>query len=550
MLLLLLLLLGQQMAAQVSSYTFSQSTQTYQPLSTSTVAHGANWSNYMVAVPLPFTFYFDGLPYTSVNVNTNGYVTFGTGFSTVSAPISSNAQPTTIVGVVAGFARSLIGAAQPIVYGIEGSGISRVFVVQWNNARRASDTQGHLTGDNINFQIRLYESSNRVEIRYGTCTAASTDQNNVQVGLRGTTNTDFNNRTSITSWATTAAGTANNAVVNSSNTMMPSSGLTFRYSPPCTVMTVPYTQNFESATTPQMPACTSVQTGQFGNTWFTSDNPGNGFTSKTLQYSYNEFSAADTWFYTHGILLTGGIQYSISYRYGTTHTFDMESLSVAMGTSPNAAAMNIGLATHSNITVASPQTNLVNFTPATSGVYYFGFYCFTPRDRDQLYVDDIAVNVSSSTGCPTTYQPANAATAVPRNTSLSWTAAAGATSYNVYFGASPAPPLVLSGTTSLTYNPGVLADNTTYYWKVSPVNGQGPTSCAENYFVTSSALPNCPTTYQPAPAATSVSRNTVLSWTAGGGATSYDVFFGNSPTPPLVLSGTTALTYNPGVLLG
>ena len=148
-------------------------------------------------------------------------------------------------------------------------------------------------------------------------------------------------------------------------------------------------------------------------------------------------------------------------------------------------------------------------------------------------------------GCPATVQPANAATNVNINSSLSWAAGSNATSYNVYFGTSATPPLVLSGTTALTYNPGVLAANTAYNWKVVAVNSVGSTDCATRYFVTSSMLPGCPTTYTPSNGTTNVSGNTSLSWTAGSTATSYDVYFGTSSPPPLVLSNTTALTYTP-----
>lgn len=50
---------------------------------------------------------------------------------------------------------------------------------------------------------------------------------------------------------------------------------------------------------------------------------------------------------------------------------------------------------------------------------------------------------------------------------------------------------------------------------------------------------------------TGVSITTTLSWTCSdpdGDSLTYDVYFGTSPTPPLVQSNHTSTTYNPGTL--
>ena len=62
------------------------------------------------------------------------------------------------------------------------------------------------------------------------------------------------------------------------------------------------------------------------------------------------------------------------------------------------------------------------------------------------------------------------------------------------------------------------------------------------------APPAAPTLVSPANGATAVSLTPALSWSASSGATSYDVYFGTSATPPLVtnVSGTN---YSPGPLI-
>jgi hypothetical protein len=64
--------------------------------------------------------------------------------------------------------------------------------------------------------------------------------------------------------------------------------------------------------------------------------------------------------------------------------------------------------------------------------------------------------------------PINGATVVSRTAELSWTAGAGAESHDVYFGTSYTSPFI--GNQSLTtFNPGTMAYNTTYYWRIDEV---------------------------------------------------------------------------------
>jgi Viral BACON domain len=59
--------------------------------------------------------------------------------------------------------------------------------------------------------------------------------------------------------------------------------------------------------------------------------------------------------------------------------------------------------------------------------------------------------------------------------------------------------------------------------------------------------PAPPTLVSPANGATAVSLTPLLSWSASSGATSYDVYFGTSATPPLV-TNVSVTNYNPGPL--
>jgi hypothetical protein len=178
----------------------------------------------------------------------------------------------------------------------------------------------------------------------------------------------------------------------------------------CNPVSVPYSQDFESVTTPALPICTSIENAGTGNNWKTASPAGYGFTTKCLNYSYNGDNAANAWFFTAGINLTAGTSYRISYNYGSSSTGSFpENLKVAYGVAASSASMTTTLATHTNILTNSAPLSIVDFTPGTTGVYYFGFHAFSDADMDQLYVDNISIKVTPNTWTGTTSNSWNTA---------------------------------------------------------------------------------------------------------------------------------------------
>ena len=139
-------------------------------------------------------------------------------------------------------------------------------------------------------------------------------------------------------------------------------------------------------------------------------------------------------------------------------------------------------------------------------------------------------------GQPGNPTPSNGASAVSVNQDLSWGAASGASSYDVYFGTSASLGSGdLQGNQSGTsYALGTLAFSTTYYWRIDAVNGSGTTTGQTWSFTTEAdtiAPPGQPGSPTPSNGATAVSIGQDLAWGAASGADSYDVYFGTDPTP-------------------
>jgi hypothetical protein len=243
---------GEKVHAQVSSYVFNQSSGTYTPITGGSV-YGTTTSDDQrfvdpatpaggtvltgVGIPIGFNFTYNGIVFDRLAINNNGWISLGQSSLTPSVDNASTSSYTALTSTatntpallrnrVAGFARDLQGqTGSEIRVETIGTAPNRICVIQWTNYKRWGTTG---TGDAINFQIRLFETSNYVQIMYGSCTFGTSSSTGTNVGLGGTTATDYNNRTSTTSWLATTAGTTNaQGITVSAAITAPTSGFYF-----------------------------------------------------------------------------------------------------------------------------------------------------------------------------------------------------------------------------------------------------------------------------------------------------------------------------------
>ncbi|MDA8428547.1 MAG: fibronectin type III domain-containing protein [Geobacteraceae bacterium] len=129
---------------------------------------------------------------------------------------------------------------------------------------------------------------------------------------------------------------------------------------------------------------------------------------------------------------------------------------------------------------------------------------------------------------------------------VSWSAVAGATSYNVYYGttagisvstgtkiAAVASPLVVTG----------LANATPYYFVVTAVNSNGESSVSSEKSATPSVAPQPPASPTGRVVTSPVAGHISVTWNAVLGATSYNVYYLQSnsvPAKSAVLAATPA----------
>ncbi|MGV8039660.1 MAG: hypothetical protein AB2L07_06140 [Thermoanaerobaculaceae bacterium] len=205
--------------AVATGYIWSQTTGTYTEITggtqVTTSCDDTSYNN----ITLPFTFTYDGTAYTAVSIQCNGFIAMGATVSTSYTPISTGTSNNVIVAI--GEDQQTNAADSEIRYETLGTTPNQVFVIQWKNFRHYG-----ATGDIRNYQIRLYETSNLVQVVYGSFTQNATNRV-CQVGLRGASNTDFNNRASTGAWTASTAGATNAATMALTTNSVPPSGLTW-----------------------------------------------------------------------------------------------------------------------------------------------------------------------------------------------------------------------------------------------------------------------------------------------------------------------------------
>ena len=261
-----------------------------------------------------FTFSFNGTAYTQFILNTNGLIKLGT--TAISNPAITNfiaATDTDIVSVAGGI--DLTGAANqtasPTEYRVSTSGAagSRVCTIQYENVAD-KPVSGASQFATMQFQIKLYESTNTIEFVYGTWTAGTAAPLGLGflVGLKGSSSA-FTDRlfaqkaSSATAWTTTVFATNSGGLIPSHfvrNTFLPDAGRTYRFTP---ITCLPPTAVSFTGTT-----ATSVITN------FTGPSNGTGYTLIYGTPGFNPASAGTTVTATASPYTLTGLTASTNYQ--------------------------------------------------------------------------------------------------------------------------------------------------------------------------------------------------------------------------------------------
>lgn len=145
------------------NYTFSTATDTYTPITGGTSVNGNTiWDDEIYTIPLGFNFTMDG------KVNDTVY-TAEDNFLTIDSTSPVNLFVFTDMDLIDRGNIDGVVTRSPISYITSGTAPNRIFKLEIANAGIYEEYDLYTTdNDSVNIQVWLYETSNIVELRYGT----------------------------------------------------------------------------------------------------------------------------------------------------------------------------------------------------------------------------------------------------------------------------------------------------------------------------------------------------------------------------------------------
>jgi len=458
--------------SNIGAYAFSTTTSPFQTIvggtGTTAVTLSSMDDSISASQTLPFTFNFGGTNFTTYKINSNGWINLGAA-STATTNYSSLSG--TDNNVIAAFNRDLNGGnTTSTTYYVQtvGTAPNRITKIEWVNIKSFSSTINPETG---NFQVWLYESSNAVEIRYGSFTSASarTTSGTVQVGLRGASTGAANVRSlsNTGSWATPTVGTASAstcALGTFAAPLLPDNGRVYRFIPGNTPT---YTYSWTST-----PA---------------------GFTSSSQNPTVNPTVST-----TYSVVVTSGTGCNSTSSVAVTISSD-----AVITTQPAAPApICQGGTTTLSVAATGPgltyqwMLNGVNISGATSASYTITNATVAQSGSYTVLVTPSCGNTATSTPVSLLVNPTPTATA-PANQSYCLGSAIAAiplsgTPSGVVFDITGGASVGLANQTGVTSIPSFTGIVGTATITITP-RANGCTGTAVTYTVTVNALPNVPT---------------------------------------------------------
>lgn len=243
LILLFTVFLAYSLTAQViTNYQFSATAGSFVPLSgasTMPLSGGNTDDGWFNAIPLGFTFYYMGTPYTTVSASTKGWMTFGQNIT--------NAAPTNSLS--SGGNRPLIAplwddndiqSAGNFSYLTTGTTPNRIFTAEWTNVKwRNTATAGGIT-----FQARLYEADGKIEFVYHP-EAGSLASPSASIGITAAA-TGAGNYLSLNNASSSPviSSTAETTTINTK----PADGQVYAFNPPSSTPAPPVSMMFTDIT--------------------------------------------------------------------------------------------------------------------------------------------------------------------------------------------------------------------------------------------------------------------------------------------------------------
>lgn len=224
--------------AQPPNYAFQSVSGTYTPIAGGTAViltyNGAANNDDGIttpanAVPIGFTFNYNGTNYTSIKPCANGWASFSTTALTNNTDTWSNNINTGPAAnqrpLIAPLWDDMDMGGGSVSYQLSGSAPNRIMTIEWSGCKWDFNAIAPV----MSFQVKLYETTNIIEFRYKQeAGSIAINSGGVSIGITGTATGSY--------WSLTNAGTAPN-VSSSTETQdiltKPATGQIYRWIPYC-----------------------------------------------------------------------------------------------------------------------------------------------------------------------------------------------------------------------------------------------------------------------------------------------------------------------------
>lgn len=266
-----------QINAQVSLYSFSETTETYAQI-TGTTSTATGDDGEQNAIPIGFNFIFGGTTHTTFSISTNGIIKLGGNI----VDGTDNHWTNTLTNgtqvnkpLIAPFwdDNNMTGGA--IVYSLTGTAPNQVLTINWQNSKIGGT--GSTSGAAVSTLLRLYETTNVIEIVYSN---PFTTANGVSASVGLNDATSFLSVTPATT-STVSSITANNGINATVMANLAGKKLIFTPPVPCSGAPVagtvtPALQNICAGATPSNLVSSGYSSGVTGLTfqWEESNDDG------------------------------------------------------------------------------------------------------------------------------------------------------------------------------------------------------------------------------------------------------------------------------------
>lgn len=265
------------MNAQVGSYSFSESTETYSQI-TGTVSTATGDDGEENGIPIGFNFTFGSTTHTTFSISTNGIIKLGGNIVDVTDNhwtnnLTNGAQVNKPLIAVFWDDNNLNTGT--ITYSLTGSSPNQVMSINWHNTKIGST--GGTGGASVSAILRLYETTNVIEMVYSS-PFTTTNTVSASVGLN-----DATSFLSVTPAAvsTVSSATANNGINATVMSNLAGKKLIFAPPLPCSGTPVagsvtPASQNICTGVTPANLVAAGYSTGVTGITFQWEESNDNG----------------------------------------------------------------------------------------------------------------------------------------------------------------------------------------------------------------------------------------------------------------------------------